>query len=57
MSALPQDERSIGQLFGELAQEQAKDEQVVQFGQRMVQDHGQAVCDDCHDELLASTDS
>jgi putative membrane protein len=28
--------------FGELAQEQAKDEQVVQFGARMVQDHGQA---------------
>jgi putative membrane protein len=28
--------------FGELAQEQAKDEQVVQFGQCMVQDHGQA---------------
>jgi len=28
--------------FGELAQEQAKDEQVVQFGERMVQDHGQA---------------
>jgi putative membrane protein len=28
--------------FGQLAQQQAKDEQVVQFGQRMVQDHGQA---------------
>jgi predicted outer membrane protein len=28
--------------FGELAQEQAKDEQVVQFGERMVQDHGEA---------------
>jgi predicted outer membrane protein len=28
--------------LGELAQQQAKDEQVVQFGQRMVQDHGQA---------------
>jgi putative membrane protein len=28
--------------FGELAQQQAKDEQVVQFGERMVQDHGQA---------------
>jgi putative membrane protein len=28
--------------FGQLAQQQAKDEQVVQFGRRMVQDHGQA---------------
>jgi putative membrane protein len=28
--------------LGELAQQQAKDEHVVQFGQRMVQDHGQA---------------
>jgi putative membrane protein len=28
--------------LGKLAQEQAKDEQVVQFGERMVQDHGQA---------------
>jgi putative membrane protein len=28
--------------LGELAQEQAKSEQVEQFGQRMVQDHGQA---------------
>ena len=28
--------------LGELAQQQAKDEQVVQFGQRMVQDHGKA---------------
>ena len=28
--------------LGELAQGQAKDEQVVQFGERMVQDHGQA---------------
>jgi putative membrane protein len=28
--------------LGELAQQQAKDEQVVQFGERMVQDHGQA---------------
>jgi putative membrane protein len=28
--------------LGELAQEQAKDEQVVEFGHRMVQDHGQA---------------
>ena len=28
--------------LGRLAQQQAKDQQVVQFGQRMVQDHGQA---------------
>jgi predicted outer membrane protein len=28
--------------LGQLAQQQAKDQQVVQFGQRMVQDHGQA---------------
>jgi hypothetical protein len=28
--------------LGELAQQQAKDEQVVQFGERMVQDHGRA---------------
>jgi putative membrane protein len=28
--------------FGELAQQQAKNEQVVQFGERMVADHGQA---------------
>ena len=28
--------------LGELAQQQAKDGQVVQFGERMVQDHGQA---------------
>jgi putative membrane protein len=28
--------------LGELAQQQGKDEQVVEFGQRMVQDHGQA---------------
>jgi putative membrane protein len=28
--------------LGELAQQQAKGEQVVEFGQRMVQDHGQA---------------
>ena len=27
--------------LGELAQQQAKDEQVVQFGERMVRDHGQ----------------
>ena len=40
------EEATIGGLkevtLGELAQQQAKDEQVVQFGQRMVQDHGQA---------------
>ena len=40
------EEAAIGGLkevtLGELAQQQAKDEQVVQFGQRMVQDHGQA---------------
>ena len=28
--------------LGELAQQQAKDEQVIQFGERMVQDHGRA---------------
>jgi putative membrane protein len=28
--------------LGQLAQQQAKDQQVVEFGQRMVQDHGQA---------------
>ena len=28
--------------LGQLAQQQAKDEQVAEFGQRMVQDHGQA---------------
>ena len=40
------EEATIGGLkevtLGELAQQQAKDEQVAQFGQRMVQDHGQA---------------
>jgi predicted outer membrane protein len=34
--------------LGKLAQEQTKDEQVVQFGARMVQDHGQA-----NEELMA----
>ena len=29
-------------MFGQLAQQQAKNEQVVQFGERMVQDHGEA---------------
>ena len=27
-------------MFGQLAQQQAKSDQVVQFGKRMVQDHG-----------------
>ena len=28
--------------LGQLAQQQAKDEQLIQFGERMVQDHGRA---------------
>jgi putative membrane protein len=50
--AVPQEDQEFAQKaaegglmevqFGQLAQQQAKDEQVVQFGQRMVQDHGQA---------------